>query len=56
MENIKAKISFYFVGDSKPFASAEDYETLKKMLYIDSISNDETIIEKVIVENEPRWR
>jgi len=51
-ENIKSKVNFHMVGQSKPFASTADFETLKKFLYITEQSEHETYINEVILEEE----
>ena len=48
--NIKTKISFYFDGESKPFANVEEYEQLKLMLYITENSDNENNITKVDID------
>ncbi|MBN9284834.1 MULTISPECIES: hypothetical protein [unclassified Flavobacterium] len=48
--NIKTKVSFYFEGESKPFANVEEYEQLKGMLYITDDSDYETKIKEVDVD------
>ena len=48
--NIKTKISFYFDGESKPFANVEEYEQLKLMLYITENSDIENNITKVDID------
>ena len=45
--NIKAKISFYFEGEARPFANVEEYEQLKMMLYITEDSEYETKLHEV---------
>ncbi|MDG4715791.1 hypothetical protein [Winogradskyella marincola] len=51
-ENIKTKVNFHFEGQAKPFASAEDYEVLKRFLWIDEESEYETNISEVDVEGK----
>jgi hypothetical protein len=51
-ENIKVKVNFYFEGQTRPFSSTEDFETLKHFLYITEESEYETYINEVLVENE----
>ena len=51
LENIKAKVSFYYKGTYKPFASTENYDSLKKILYIKGDSDDETEIKTVVIED-----
>lgn len=51
-ENIKTKVNFHMVGQSRPFASTEDFETLKRFLYITDQSEYETYISEVMVEEE----
>ena len=51
-ENIQTKVNFHFEGESRPFASTEDFETLKRFLYIKESSEHETDIKEVIVEGE----
>ena len=48
--NIKTKISFYFEGESRPFANVEEYEQLKMMLYISEDSDLENKITEVDIE------
>lgn len=48
--NIKTKISFYFEGETKPFANVEEYEQLKMMFYIDDDSEYETKMDEVDIE------
>lgn len=51
-ENIKTKINFHLEGVSRPFASAEDYQTLKRLLYIKNDAKIETTIEEIIIKDE----
>lgn len=51
-ENIKTKVNFHMEGQSKPFASTEDFDTLKRFLYITEQSENETYINEVVVEEE----
>lgn len=53
LENIKTKVSFYLKGASKPFSTTEDYETLKRYLFIiDEVSDYETSVKEIIVDDE----
>jgi len=51
-ENIKTKVNFHMEGQSRPFASTEDFETLKRFLYITEQSDSETDINEIVVEEE----
>ena len=48
-ENIKTKVNFFYEGQVKPFASTEDYETLKRFFYIKEDSDLETDIHEIEV-------
>ncbi len=48
--NIKAKISFYFEGETRPFVNVEEYEQLKLMHYITEDSEYETKLNEVDIE------
>jgi len=49
-ENIKTKINFHLEGQSKPFASTEDYEILKQFFLANDSS--EINIKTVEIENK----
>lgn len=51
-ENIKTKVNFHMEEQSRPFASTEDFETLKRFLYITEESDHETDISEIEVEGE----
>ena len=51
-ENIMTKVNFHMEGQSRPFASTEDFETLKRFLYITEHSEYETYINEVVVEEK----
>jgi len=51
-ENIKTKVNFHMDGQARPFASTEDFETLKRLLYITDQSESETYINEIIIEKE----
>ncbi|MDO6854877.1 hypothetical protein Q4599_14895 [Cellulophaga lytica] len=51
-ENIKTKVNFHMEGQGKPFASTEDYEVLKRFLWINEDSEFETNINEIDVEGE----
>lgn len=51
-ENIKAKVNFHFEGDNRPFLSTQDYETLKKQLWITNESGNETSIKEIKIDEE----
>ena len=48
--NIKTKISFYFDGESRPFANVEEFEQLKMMFFITEDSEYETKITEIDIE------
>lgn len=51
-ENIKTKVCFHHEGQSRPFASTEDFETLKRFHYITEKSEYETDLDKVDVNGK----
>ena len=52
LENIKAKVSFYYKGNSHPIINIENIETLKNLLDIKTTSeNNETEIKHIRIDD-----